>query len=168
MSKNQEPELPDCAAADPSPHPPAFAMPDKACDTHAHIFGPQDRYPLIKDRAYTPPEASLHQYQNLLSTLGVTRAVIVQPSIYGTDNRATLDAVAAGGTDYRAVIVVDDDCSAADLQHYKERGAQGARVNMLFRSNAEVNNLKALGKALSNAESGYKPSWIPSAVEITG
>ena len=53
-------------------------MPVGACDTHAHIFGPVDKYALIEDRTYTPPEAALATYQRLLRILGVERAVLEQ------------------------------------------------------------------------------------------
>ncbi len=149
----QEPNhfAPLCAAADPLPRPPSFRIPSKACDTHAHIFGPQDCYPLVSNRAYTPPEARLEAYNSLLKTLGVERAVIVQPSVYGTDNRATLDAVSASDGRFRGVVVVDDDCSVEELLRLRQIGARGARVNLLFRSDAELGNLQRLAISLANA-----------------
>jgi len=144
-------DIPVCAGADPTPRPPSFNMPLKACDTHAHIFGPLHRYPLVEDRVYTPPEAGIDAYNALLATLSVERAVIVQPSVYGTDNRATLDTVSANRDRFRGVVVVDDDCSVADLIALREQGARGARVNLLFRSNSEIGNLKRLAGNLASA-----------------
>ena len=151
MTQETDHDAPLCSPADPMPRPPVFNMPSQACDTHAHIFGPQDCYPLVSNRLYTPPEARLEAYNSLLKTLGVERAVIVQPSVYGTDNRATLDAVSASDGRFRAVVVVDDDCSVAELLTLRQKGARGARVNWLFRSDAELGNLQRLAISLANA-----------------
>lgn len=62
------------------------------CDTHAHVFGPQQRYPYNPNRAYTPADATLEAWFALHERLGIGRGVLVQPSVYGTDNRAILDA----------------------------------------------------------------------------
>src|SRR4051794_9812767 len=90
---------PDCAplckAHHPEPRKPNVAVPRLACDTHAHVCGPESRYPYWRGRVYTPPDALPSQYRHLLSTLGVERAVLVQPSVYGADNTAMLDALAA-------------------------------------------------------------------------
>ena len=152
MSHANKQEIPLCAPADPTPRPSSLTMPANACDTHAHIFGPKDRYPLVANRTYTPPEASLESYNTLLKILGVERAVIVQPSVYGTDIRATLDAVSSSDGRFRAVVVVDDNCSVEDLHAYRSLGARGARVNLLFRSDAELGNLQRLARSLADID----------------
>jgi 2-pyrone-4,6-dicarboxylate lactonase len=68
-----------------------------ACDCHAHVFGPYDRFPLAFDRPYTPPEASLADLRAMHARLGIDRVVIVAASPYATDNAALLDAVARLG-----------------------------------------------------------------------
>lgn len=146
-------DIPVCAPANFSPRQPEFQAPPGACDCHAHVFGPLDQYPVVSNRVYTPAEASLEQYQHMLKTLRLERAVIVQPSVYGTDNRATLDAVEQGGENYRAVVVVDDSVSKTQLEEFHAQGARGARVNLVFRSNAELDNLKRLANKL--AEVGW-------------
>ena len=90
------PDAPACAGADPAPRAPRFTLPSNACDCHVHVFGPQDRYPYTRHRTYTPPPAPLSALQSMMAITGTERAAIVQPSVYGTDNRATLDAAAAG------------------------------------------------------------------------
>ena len=126
-------EPPPCAPADPRPRAPGFPVPMGACDCHAHIFGPRDRYPYAPGRDYTPPDASLAAYRHLLDSLGMQRGVIVQPSVYGTDNRCTLDAVATLGEDFRAVVVVPPTVSDEELERLHGLGARGVRVNLLFR-----------------------------------
>src|SRR5581483_5283050 len=100
-------EIPYCAAPDPHPHAPRFAMPANACDTHAHLFGPPERYPYQANRGYTPPDATDAAYGALHRALGVTRGVLTQPSVYGTDNRRMLDAVARNPERLRAVAAID-------------------------------------------------------------
>ena len=89
--------IPICQGPNPDPGMPRHATPAEAWDCHAHIFGLVDQYPFTPNRSYTPPEASLAAYRRMLAALGIAHAVIVQPSVYGTDNRCTLDAVVAAG-----------------------------------------------------------------------
>ena len=96
-------QAPLCLAADANPGAPAVAFPPGACDCHAHICGPAATYPYASERIYTPPDATVEAYRHLLSALGVERAVLIQPSVYGTDNRAMLAAMAAVGPGSRGV-----------------------------------------------------------------
>jgi predicted TIM-barrel fold metal-dependent hydrolase len=129
------PEQPDpappCAAHDPNPRAPKLAMPPLACDTHAHVCGPASRYPYWLQRIYTPPDALPAQYRHLLATLGVTRSVLVQPSVYGSDNRAMLDALAADPVNQRAVAVVEPDIGFAELERMHALGVRGVRCNIV-------------------------------------
>lgn len=128
-----EPTAPTCAAADPDPKPPAVKAPPGACDTHAHVFGPESRYPWSPKRGYTPPDAPYAEWRRLHGILGVTRGVITQPSVYGTDNTATLDAVAQDSANLRAVAAVPADISDAGLAKLHDRGVRGIRVNLVDR-----------------------------------
>ena len=141
---------PLCAAADPAPQPAGFAVPELACDTHAHIFRNGAGHLLDSQRIYTPPEASLSAYQQLLSTLGLSRAVIVQPSVYGTDNTVTMESVRTAGDHFRAVVVVEPDISVKALQDYRDQGARGARVNLLFSSTANLDETGLLAQKLAD------------------
>ena len=106
-------------------------MPHNACDTHAHICGPIERYPYSERRVYTPPDALLAAYRHMLDTLGVERAVLVQPSVYGTDNTVMLQAMAEMGARSRGVAVVDDDIPDAELKRLHEAGVRGVRINVV-------------------------------------
>lgn len=123
-------EAPACPGPDPNPRPPVERLPPGSVDCHSHVFGPVDRYPYVANRGYTPPDASLADYRRMLGTMGFDRAVIVQPSVLGTDNRATMDAVATMGGAFRAVVVVDPTISDAELQALDEGGARGVRFNL--------------------------------------
>jgi predicted TIM-barrel fold metal-dependent hydrolase len=106
-------------------------MPRNACDTHAHICGPIAQWPYSERRVYTPPDALVPAYRHLLDTLGVQRAVLVQPSVYGTDNRVMLAAMAQMGERARGVAVVENDIPDAEIERLHEAGVRGVRVNVV-------------------------------------
>ncbi len=138
-----------CQAPDPRPRTPKLKTPPHACDCHAHIFGPAARYPFAGGRSYTPPEASLESYRHVLATLGIDRAVIVQPSVYGTDNRATLDAMVALGGAARGIAVVDPEVSDRDLDAMHEVGMRGVRLNLLFGAGLPLATMDRLAPRLA-------------------
>ncbi|MFY0690379.1 MAG: amidohydrolase family protein [Paracoccaceae bacterium] len=126
-----EDNTPFCAAPDPNPHAPQFAMPAGACDTHFHIFprGHEHRY--VPDRSYTPPPLEITDYDRVAEALGIDRAVVVQASVYAEDNAATLEVSGADPDRFRAVVSVAPDVSDAELEAYHAAGARGIRVNIV-------------------------------------
>ncbi len=122
---------PLCTGPDFNPRAPQFKMPALACDTHAHVMGPAAQYHYASTRIYTPPDCLLPDYRHMLDTLGVTRAVLVQPSVYGTDNAAMLDAMKADPQRLRGVAVVDPTISDAELKKLDTVGIRGVRVNIV-------------------------------------
>ncbi len=106
-------------------------MPDLACDTHMHICGPESRFTYSPERIYTPPDALLPSYTELTRKLGIGRIVFVQPSIYGTDNSAMLEAMRASPLPCRGVAVVGDDADEPALQTLHEAGVRGLRLNLV-------------------------------------
>jgi predicted TIM-barrel fold metal-dependent hydrolase len=129
---------------------PSWRAPPGAVDCHCHVFGPFDRYPLSPGRSYTPPEASVAQYLDMLGTIGLSRTAIVQPSIYGTENAVSLDAVETIGLDRaRAVVVVDDGFGAAELAAMGERGARGVRFNAVSGNGTPVEQLERLAERIA-------------------
>jgi len=125
-----------------------MTVPRGACDCHAHIFGPQDRYGYQPERRYTPPDASLADYLALLDRLGIERGILVQPSIYGTDNSAMLAAMQAGRHRLRAVAVVDPSISDNELGWMNSRGVRGARLNLRFEEIASEEHVSALARRI--------------------
>ena len=108
----------------------SFAVPRGACDCHTHVFGDPRRFPFVPGRTYTPESASVAEMRALHRALHTTRVVVVQPSVYGTDNRCTLDAIHQLGAAARGVAVIDDDTSDAALDEMNERGIRGIRINL--------------------------------------
>src|SRR6266536_5200684 len=84
----------DCLAAAAQPATPvSFDVPAGACDCHTHVFGDPQRFTFTPARTYTPEPASVDEMRRLHRALHMDRVVIVQPSVYGTDNSCTLDAI---------------------------------------------------------------------------
>ncbi len=108
-----------------------FVLPSLACDAHCHIFGPAAQYPYAPDRPYTPPDAGLDDFRALHARLGVGRAVIVNASVHGTDNRVALDAIAVSGGRYRAVANLDGAITERGLRDLHEGGFRGCRFNFV-------------------------------------
>jgi predicted TIM-barrel fold metal-dependent hydrolase len=107
-----------------------FEVPPGACDCHTHVFGDTARFPLWSGRTYTPPPASVEQLKALQQSLHLDRVVIVHPSVYGTDNRCTVDALTQLGGRARAIVVVDDATSETELDAMHRAGVRGIRLNL--------------------------------------
>ena len=122
---------PLCVGPDPQPRKPSFALPPGATDTHFHIFGPMAQYGFSAKRIYTPPDALLADWQHLANTLGVERGVIVQPSVYGTDNSVTLSNLKAMNGKWRAVVVVEESITDKELEAMHALGVRGIRFNVV-------------------------------------
>lgn len=126
----------NCPPPHPSPSRPAPKLPDGACDTHCHVFGPAAKYPFSQTRAYTPEDAPVERLQALHDLLGISKAVYVQASCHGFDNRAMLDAIALNPADRRGVCIVPADIDQAALVQLDRRGVRGARLNFMARLSA--------------------------------
>lgn len=110
---------------------PAFTPPPLSCDAHCHVFGPGAVFPYAPGRSYTPEDAPKEALAALHEALGIQRAVIVQASAHGADNRAMLDAIAWRPDRYRGVAIVDDSFSDRDLQALHDGGVRGVRFNFV-------------------------------------
>ena len=125
---------PLCQAPDPEIRSPKIVFPSGAVDCHAHVCGPASQFPYAHERIYTPPDATLESYQALLKILRVDRAVLVQPSVYGTDNRAMLAALKAHPEQLRGVAVIPNDVNEIDdleLEQLHLSGVRGIRCNIV-------------------------------------
>lgn len=116
-----------------TPSKPSFTPPAGAVDAHCHVFGPQDKFPFSPKAKYIPQDADASALMRLRDHLGLSRNVIVQASCHGTDNSATVAAIAACGAAARGVAVVDPDITDAELQALHKRGIRGVRFNFLKR-----------------------------------
>ncbi|HYG53654.1 MAG TPA: amidohydrolase family protein [Burkholderiales bacterium] len=125
-------EIRDCIAPDRNPRKPRVALPKGAVDTHVHVFEPG--YTLSPARGYTPPYSTLADLKHLHATLGIERVVFTQPSVYGTDNSAILNGMAALNKDTpnraRAVVALDLNVSEKELFDLEKQGVRGIRLNL--------------------------------------
>lgn len=137
-------QAPPCQGPDRHTRKPRFQMPALACDTHAHVFGPQARFPFSPERSYTPEDCTVEQYAALLQTLGIERKVVVHGGAHGTDNRATLDAIARLGPSARGVAVIRPGLGRSELQRLHLGGMRGCRLSTVVRGGAGFEHLEAL------------------------
>jgi 2-pyrone-4,6-dicarboxylate lactonase len=115
------------------PSKPRFTPPPGAVDAHCHVFGPQADFPFSPKAKYLPQDAGPDALFALRDHLGFARNVIVQASCHGTDNRATLDAIARSNGLARGVAVVDPAIADAELDALHAGGIRGVRFNFLKR-----------------------------------
>jgi len=110
---------------------PDAGLPALACDCHVHVYGDLARYPLAPVRVFTPRTALLPQLVEHQQAIGFARVIVVTASIYGFDNRCTIDAVGALGDAARGVAVIDPaSVTDAELQAMHAAGIRGVRVNL--------------------------------------
>jgi predicted TIM-barrel fold metal-dependent hydrolase len=107
---------------------PRLKAPANACDCHHHVYNA--KYPADPKATLRPADATVEDYRALQKRIGTTRNVLVQPSTYGTDNRAHLEALAAFGPTARMVAVVDDSVSTDELKRLHALGVRGIRFNL--------------------------------------
>jgi len=107
-----------------------FDVPAGACDCHTHIFGDPKKFPLFSGRVYTPETASPEEMSALHRALHIQRVVIVTPSVYGTDNSASLYGIKARGATARGVAVIDDKTPDSDLEAMNRAGFRAIRINL--------------------------------------
>lgn len=125
------------------------------CDTHVHIIGDADVYPMVTERHYTPGPASVDQLKTHLASQGLSRAVIVQPSVYGTNNQRLLDALEAMQGQARGIAVLDPSIDTAALQALEARGVRGIRLNL---ESSGAHSVTALQSALEH--------WAPRLADL--
>jgi 2-pyrone-4,6-dicarboxylate lactonase len=140
---------------DPNTRKPSFTPPPHSCDTHFHIFGPPETFPFLSTHEYTPPAAPLEHYLKMTAIIGITRGVVVQPSVHGLDNSATLDAIARSAGRFRGVARIDERTAKSELQRLHDRGMRAVRFNLLDRPRGNV-ELDVLDRCLEHiAEFGW-------------
>lgn len=108
---------------------PRLEVPPGSCDCHTHVFEPS-RFPFATERTYTPGAATVDQLRALHKTLGIGRVVIVQPSVYGTDNACTLEALQQLRPHARGIGVIGARTPEAELLRMRAGGIAGIRVNL--------------------------------------
>ncbi len=139
---------------------PAFNVPEGACDSHAHVIAP-DGSGLIAQRRYTPAPAPEEEYFRMLDSLRVRYGVLIQPSVYGTDNSHLLATLRRNPQRLRGVAVLGAtaggsaqnpaDRHAADetLADMHAAGVRGVRINALFGGGASLSDIDVLARRIA-------------------
>ena len=124
-------DIKDCLPPVRTPRKPDIELPKGSIDTHVHVFEP--RYTLAPGRGYNPPTSTLADLKHLHATLGIDRVVFTQPSIYGIDNSAILDGMAALNAETpnraRAVVAISMTIKDDELAALDAAGVRGVRLN---------------------------------------
>ena len=124
-------EIRDCLPPDRNPRKPKVVLPKGSIDTHVHVF--EQGYALSPGRGYNPPDSTLADLKHLHATLGVDRVVFTQPSVYGTDNSAILNASAKLNAETpnraRCVVAITMDIGDDELRRLDQAGVRGVRLN---------------------------------------
>lgn len=150
----------------PGPLPPSrptLTLPPGACDTHVHVLGPYDRYPMSESRGYTAPEAPVSLLESFLDTMGIDRVVLAHVTAHGTDMAVTLDAIAALGARARGVAMVEPDIADDRLDRYHAGGIRGVRLTPLFGEEVTAEAIEALAARIERL--GWHIVFAPSGPE---
>jgi 2-pyrone-4,6-dicarboxylate lactonase len=126
------------------PTPPALTLPKDACDTHLHVLGPYDVYPLAERRSYTSPEATLPDLVRYLDTMRLDRVVVAHVSACGDDMRVTIDALKALGPRARGTITLLPDMTDAEIDRLDAMGFCGVRISPTFGSHVTTDTIRRI------------------------
>ena len=108
---------------------PRYKAPSGACDSHIHIY--DTRFPMKWPKLRAVTDASVAEYHLLQKRLGTSRAIVVQPAAYGTDNQVTLDAIAQLGIDNaRGIAVCHPTVTDTELVAMNKGGIRGLRFTL--------------------------------------
>lgn len=149
------------------PTAPQHPLPPGACDSHTHVFGPYDRFPLVHASTYAPPLAPAALHRQMLATIGAARGVLVQPAPYGTDVSALLAALAQANGRLRGVAVADATASLEQLHALYDGGVRGLRfvevkapTGAPYAGSVGANQLLAMAPAMRQAGL-HAQLWAP-------
>jgi len=122
---------PSCMAPDNETRTPRFKALANSCDAHCHVFGPHQTFPYSDKASYWPPDSDKHALKRIHDKLGIDRAVLVQASCHGIDNRGMMDAIKSSNGAYRGVCIANDTFSENDFQDMHDGGVRGVRFNFV-------------------------------------
>ncbi|MDP2355376.1 MAG: amidohydrolase family protein [Beijerinckiaceae bacterium] len=133
---------------------PKFTPPPGACDTHLHIYGPFDRFPLSSDRVYNIQRSgTLEDYTALMDQLGLERAVVVNGGGNGYNNAVTLDAIARSNGRLKGLALIKPETTDNELLALHQGGMTG------FRTRATGRGAPTLAEAALIAERVREFGW---------
>ena len=102
-------------------------LPKGACDSHNHVFGDPNIFPMIYPPGFPLPYATEDLYGRMLDNLGLDRGVLVQTTYQGCDASLLIEALNAGNGRYRGVGAAEKTVSDDTLSEMNEAGVRGLR-----------------------------------------
>jgi predicted TIM-barrel fold metal-dependent hydrolase len=133
----------------PAPTAPKFKLPPGATDTHLHVLGPYDKYPLVADRHYTAPEATLLMLRDYMRATGIERVVVAHVSAHGDDMSVTLDAIRELGPCARGTAFLSAKAGPAEIEKLHAAGMRGVRLSEAFGYPVTPDVLKRVGNLIA-------------------
>jgi predicted TIM-barrel fold metal-dependent hydrolase len=130
-------------------------------DCHVHVF---DAAHPVQGGHYRPAQHDLADIEALAQAHGVHHLVLVQPSVYGTDNTVLLQALARAPARHRGVVVIDGDITDAELDLMHTLGVRGVRFNLVSPVGNGHQCLAALAPRLR--ERGWHVQWYARANQL--
>ncbi|MHA7685714.1 amidohydrolase family protein [Cupriavidus sp. PET2-C1] len=128
-----------------------FDVPRLSCDTHAHVVATNpSSFPVVSARSYTPVPCPEEDYLAMLDANGLDRGVLVQISVYGTDNRYMLDVLRRNPDRLRGVGVVSPDVTERELRDMHEAGVRGLRLNVLYGGGVGLDAMETLAAKIED------------------
>jgi predicted TIM-barrel fold metal-dependent hydrolase len=133
-------------------------------DCHVHVF---DASAPARIGHYRPVDHPLAQIERIAHEHGVRHLVLVQPSVYGTDNTLMLAALAREPGRHRGVAVVRDQVSDAELDGMHAVGVRGVRLNLVSpvgEAAEPEQRFASLGPRLQ--QRGWHLQWYTNAAQL--
>lgn len=139
-----------CAPAQDEYDKCTFEVPFGAVDTHAHVISGSTLHPFVDNRSYTPPPAQENKYLEMLNALHMTYGVLVQISVYGTDNSYMLEVLQKHPNKLRGVAVVSPEITDKELEVMHQLGVRGLRINVLFSGGVDLSTMEKLADRIKD------------------
>jgi predicted TIM-barrel fold metal-dependent hydrolase len=143
------PQPPTCLAPNPPVARAGLRLPAGSCDSHCHVFAAPEDHPFFAGRGYTPSIVTLDDYVGVMDAFGIGRAVLVQPSVYGTDNAVLLEALAREPERLCGVVVIPADTPDAELDRLHAAGVRGVRINRHNPGGLPLSAIQELGQRIA-------------------
>lgn len=145
-------------------------MADDFWDCHTHVFGPAGRYPVSERGGYPPPLRRLGELEAAGQKVRVGHAVLVQPSIYGTDLDCLTDALRASDGRHRAVAVVPPSLPDDRLAELHGLGVRGVRFNLVSAGGNGLTGFPEIARRIAplgwHAQFFIEPQALPEIVAL--
>lgn len=116
-------------------------------DCHVHLF--DGSAPTAPGAHYRPVPRRLEEIEALAAAHGIGHLVLVQPSVYGTDNRLLLQGLRDGKGRHRGVVVVDASVDDRQLEGWHALGVRGVRFNLVSPVGSAAEEAQATLRALA-------------------